>query len=631
MNFKFKNINGLESGITSLQSILDFEISESAKITVTAKKSDEEGFLQVSLNGNEAIIEYNHRVSFFRGLMLLCQNGERDFQICEQRKFHTNGAMFDVSRNAVMRVETVKNIMKYMALMGLDTCMLYTEDTYEVEGHEYFGHMRGRYNAKEIKDMESFGEIFGIELIPCIQLLGHLPTALAWPVYKGIRDTNDTLRADCEKTYQFIDDILCSVSKMFNTRRIHIGMDESSFLGRGRWLDHNSYEDQNIIFYRHLGKCLEIAKKYGFKPMMWSDGFFDVDGKHGYRDSIIFTEEMKQKIPHGVDHVYWEYNIDSEETYTKLIKLHREISDKVIFAGGIWTWMGPCPSYGKTLNKTIPALKACIKNGVTDIFATIWHNGAECPLITSLLGLMLFAEMDYTGVYDFATVKKRFEFICGVSADDILLLEKADHPDGSDTSKNANPTRFLMCNDPLAGLCDYHVSDVDFSSVYRELSAYYEKVSQADGLFKEAFRYYSALFRALNKKAEYGVRLKHAYDRRDFTAMEELYEESFEIQENIRNLRCVHRESWMYYNKAFGFEVFDLIYGAMESRFEAVRYHLEKIKKDPTYIIEELEEDRLALKQPYEGCPNIPSMNHRFTRLYSANVVTTVYCDENVG
>ena len=74
-----------------------------------------------------------------------------------------------------------------------------------------------------------------------------------------------------------------------------------------------------------------------------------------------------------------------------------------------------------------------------------------------------------------------------------------------------------------------------------------------------------------------------------------------------------------------------MIYGAMEARFETVCYHLERLKDDPSYIIEELEEDRLALKLPYEGCPKIPSMNHRFARLYSANVMYTVYCDENVG
>ena len=221
MNFKFENINGLESGILSLQDILNFKISEDANITVTAKKSGDAGVLSVTLNNGEAIIEYNHRVSFFRGLMLLCQNCENDFEIFEKRKFNTNGAMFDVSRNAVMRPETVKEIMKHMALMGLDTFMLYTEDTYEVEGHEYFGHMRGRYTKKEIKDMESYAETFGIELIPCIQLLGHLPTALAWPEYRSIRDTNDTLRADCGETSKFIDDILRSVSETFKTRRIH--------------------------------------------------------------------------------------------------------------------------------------------------------------------------------------------------------------------------------------------------------------------------------------------------------------------------------------------------------------------------------------------------------------------------
>ena len=40
--------------------------------------------------------------------------------------------MLDCSRNAVPRVEAVKMVLRKMALMGLNTLMLYTEDTYEV-------------------------------------------------------------------------------------------------------------------------------------------------------------------------------------------------------------------------------------------------------------------------------------------------------------------------------------------------------------------------------------------------------------------------------------------------------------------------------------------------------------------
>ena len=65
------------------------------------------------------------------------------------------GIMIDCSRNAVRRPETVKRIADIMSEMGFDTLMLYTEDTYEIEGHPYFGYMRGRYSAEEIRDIDN--------------------------------------------------------------------------------------------------------------------------------------------------------------------------------------------------------------------------------------------------------------------------------------------------------------------------------------------------------------------------------------------------------------------------------------------------------------------------------------------
>lgn len=631
MKLQFHNVQGLEEGIYAVQDILKFEVADNADIIVTAVRAEEEETLFVSLKEGKALIKYGSKAVFFRGLTILCQNCNKDFEVNEKRNFKTNAAMFDMSRNSVFHVKTVKEIMKRMALMGLNMFMLYTEDTYEVEGHEYFGHMRGRYTRQEIKEMESFGEKIGVELVPCIQLLSHLSTALSWPVYEKIRDTHDTLLPDSDDTYQFIDDVLKSLSETFKTRRIHIGMDEAKFLGRGRWLDYHKQEEQINIFCRHLEKCLQIAGKYGFKPMMWSDGFFDINGEHGYRETAVFNEDVIKRIPRGVDHVYWEYDKKDENIYANMINIHKQFSDNVIFAGGIWTWMGPCPAYGKTIATTVPALNACIKNGVKEVIATIWHNGAECPLVTSLLGLTIYAEMDYTGVYNLENIKKRFEFICDICADDILLMEKADHPDGSVFERNFNPTRYMLYNDPLIGLCDYYATGVSYAEAYEEILKDYEVRGQKQGFFYEGFEYYRALIKVLKQKADFGARLKLAYDEKNVEILEILYNESKEIQENMRNLHAVHRKSWNYYNKAFGFEVFDMIYGALESRYDTLRYHLDKMKEDPDYIIEELAEDRLPYTFGYEVDRKVRLLSKRFTKLYSPNVVSTVYCEQFVG
>ena len=77
-----------------------------------------------------------------------------------------------------------------------------------------------------------------------------------------------------------------------------------------------------------------------------------------------------------------------------------------------------------------------------------------------------------------------------------------------------------------------------------------------------------------------------------------MYDESIELEKRITNLRDIHRKLWMYYNKASGFELYDMYYGAIISRCSSVRYQLEKWFEDNSYIIEELSEDRLYLWNP---------------------------------
>ena len=72
------------------------------------------------------------------------------------------GAMLDCSRNAVMKPEEVKNFAGILKSFGYNALMLYTEDTYEVNGEPYFGYMRGRYSHEELREIDAFCLRFGI-------------------------------------------------------------------------------------------------------------------------------------------------------------------------------------------------------------------------------------------------------------------------------------------------------------------------------------------------------------------------------------------------------------------------------------------------------------------------------------
>ena len=122
--------------------------------------------------------------------------------------YETLGVMLDMSRNAVMSVEALKKYFVYLQKMGYNCVMLYTEDTYEVEGEPYFGYMRGRYTREELRELDSYAAGLGIELIPCIQTLAHLQGFVPWkqvPI-----DNEDAMLVDDPRVYEFIDNLLRS-------------------------------------------------------------------------------------------------------------------------------------------------------------------------------------------------------------------------------------------------------------------------------------------------------------------------------------------------------------------------------------------------------------------------------------
>ena len=90
------------------------------------------------------------------------------------KNFDTFGVMIDMSRNAVMSLDGLKRFLPLLKKMGYNCVMLYTEDTYEVDGEPYFGYMRGRYSKTEMKEIDDFADGLGMTVIPCIQTLAHL-------------------------------------------------------------------------------------------------------------------------------------------------------------------------------------------------------------------------------------------------------------------------------------------------------------------------------------------------------------------------------------------------------------------------------------------------------------------------
>ncbi|AJS60606.1 beta-N-acetylhexosaminidase [Paenibacillus sp. IHBB 10380] len=551
----------------------------------------------------KAYIRYGRKHQFFRGLSLLVQHtgSAESFTIQEQQQFDTIGPMFDLSRNAVFTVDSFQEMLRKMALMGMNTVMLYLEDTYEIIGEPYFGYMRGRYTQAELKKIDDYADQFGIEAFPSIQTLAHLEEFLKWEPVSHYKDTKGALLVGEERTDQLVERMIQSISAPFRSHKIHIGMDEAEELGRGKYLDKNGYESRFEIMTSHLEKVLEITRRMGLKAMMWSDMFLKLasaNGSEHYDANTVIPEEMASRIPKDVDMVYWDYAHMEQHEYESLIAKHRPLGCNLVFAGAVWVFNTFGVNYGLSLNATDAALQVCKKEGIREVYATMWgDDGMESNPYIALLGLQFYAEHAYSqNTPSDSWLAERVKFCTGIEADSFLQLKYLDETPGSEPNnrKQSNPSKFLLYQDVLLGLFDKQTEGLGMNAHYAQLEQQLHNSRNQDAELDYLFEVPEKLCGVLKHKSEIGINLKQAYDAKDMNTLSRIATEELPvISLAVKELRKAHRSQWLRMFKPFGWEVIDIRYGGVVNRLDTASERILDYVEGRIPQIEELEQERL--------------------------------------
>lgn len=161
---------------------------------------------------------------------------------------------------------------------------------------------------------------------------------------------------------------------------------------------------------------------------MWSDMYITSNTGSSYYDIDQNTDTSGWEKPDpDLGLVYWDYYNADEQLAMDMLRVHKELSSKVIFAGGIWNWNGISPNYGKAIRCTKTALTACRKQKITDVFATGWmDNGAETPIDAMYPGLVVFAQLCFHEKLEQKELEQIFEDCIGGRYQDFYALDAFD-------------------------------------------------------------------------------------------------------------------------------------------------------------------------------------------------------------
>ena len=528
------------------------------------------------------------------------------------KKFNTLGVMIDMSRNAVMSMDGLKRFLPLLRKMGYNCVMLYTEDTYEVEGEPYFGYLRGRYSKAEMKEIDAFAASLGMTVIPCIQTLAHLNAVFRWK--KVPRDCDDILLTDDERTYELIDRMFATLSECFASRKIHIGMDEAHMLGRGKHLDRHGYETVNDIMRRHLDRICKIAEKYNYELMIWSDMFFRPWNNGTYTiPKREIPKEVVDSLPQSVIPVYWDYYQSKESVYSDMLENHKQLSDKIWFAGGAWCWYGMIPYNRFTLESMIPALDACRKHRVRDVIFTMWgDDGAECSHFAQLPSLFYLAEYA-KGNSNEAKIKEKFKRLCGIDYDEFMEIDCPNDVIEYQGSPR-NPSKYMLYSDYFNGFLDYTVKEGG-GEIYRTYAEKLHAIAKKSRRYGYVFDAAAKLCSVLEIKYELGMRTRRAYESGDKAELKRLAENEYvQVEKRINAYLRAFEKQWMTDNKPHGFDVQHLRLGGLLCRTDACRRRILDYVNGRLERIEELEEALLPFESQeksirYNNAPSTATVN----------------------
>lgn len=585
-------------GVERLQKALGFEFGEG--VTVFSECGEKLG---VSKQGNKATIYYQEKHQFFRELGVLVEKmraTDGDFDITEDGFFKTVATMVDASRCGVPTVKSFYKLADRIALMGYNMIMLYIEDLIKLPTKKYFGYMRGRYTCEELKAIDDYCFDYGIELVPCLECYGHMEKYLFWGEADSIKDTSSVLLAREPKTFEFLDELISTVSSCVRSNKIHIGMDESWDMGRGKFLTKHGYVPPFQIFTEYMDSLSEIVDKYGLKPYMWSDMYFRFCDTSGYQmyysENFNIPKEIAEKIPENMTLVFWHYG-EAPHCDDYMLKKHLELNRGVMYAGGFWDWVGHFPEHDYAMEACEFSLRACRKNGVNEAMATMWRNdNTECDLFASLFDLSFFAENCYAVEPSKERLKERFESTTGADYDAFYAMRLYHNTKKDGESYYSFSNRFfgkpLFWQDIMEGLYDCLLFDKPMSEHYATCAKFMEGYHGGEWEYLYALAY--KVFDYLATKTLIAETLVPAYRKKDKVALKEIAEKLLPLlKEKTISVHNAHKDAWFRTYKEFGWGNLDIRYAGVAARCDTSKMLLEKYLNGDIESLETLEEDRL--------------------------------------
>ena len=313
--------------------------------------------------------------------------------------FAVRSYMLDISRDKVPTMGTLKQLVEILEKFNYNQLQLYTEHTFAYSKHEAVWKDASPMTAQEVRELDLFCAMHGIDLVPNQNSFGHLERWLVKPEYNhlaelphggaplpwgGFKKDPTTLCPTDPASLDFLAGLYDELLPNFESRLFNIGCDETfDLLGEGRSAAAVKEKGEGRVYLEFLLKVAELVRKRGKRPMFWGD-------------VILRHPELVPELPKDLIALDWGYE-GNHPFMDEAAKFAAAGLDFYV-CPGTSSWNSLAGRVENMRENMIAAERAGHLYGAKGFMVTDWGDGGHWqPLAASLPGLILGGNLAFTG------------------------------------------------------------------------------------------------------------------------------------------------------------------------------------------------------------------------------------------
>lgn len=278
------------------------------------------------------------------------------------------GFMYDISRNKVPKLETLKYIVDIMSELKMNHFELYVEGfSFEYKSFARYLEENSYITIEEYKEIEQYCIDRYIDFVPNQNGLGHMEQWLSKDEFKDLAEApegihlwgtlrpSSTLNVSDPKSLELIKQMYEDMLPITKSKYFNMNFDEPFELGLNKNKQRCEELGKENVYLEFVKKAYDLIKKQNKIPLIWGD-------------VLIKHDNVLEKIPKDMIFVDWGY--DAQYPFNKTLKKLKNANIKFMAAPASTSW---CSLLTRTYDY------------IENISAAIWHTyeyGGEGVLLT---------------------------------------------------------------------------------------------------------------------------------------------------------------------------------------------------------------------------------------------------------